>query len=309
MSANHDRMEFHHYLAQGNIICHSRAATNAAVIAELAACLAHNNAGLSADAIIAAVMERESLFPTVIAPGLAVPHARLDDLDRLLVALATCVPGVDFRAPEMPPVQVVVLVLSPGNNPGVHLRVISALAREFKDPARVEMLAALNRPSGVLDFFDANQMVLPDYLRVRDLMNPRVETLLEQDTLHYAIRKFAATRANEMAVVDSDGDLRGLLCLTDILKYSLPEHVMWMEDLSPIYNFQPFADMLGNSTETKVADIMREEFIRVGSHVPAVQLAKLFLTHRVQELLVVDDRGRLEGVVEMRDFCAKLFWE
>ena len=54
---------------------------------------------------------------------------------------------------------------------------------------------------------------------------------------------------------------------------------------------------------------MREEFITVHADIPAVQLAKLFLMHKLQKLLVVDDSNRLAGIVELKDFCAKLFWE
>lgn len=309
MAATTPAVEFHRFLAIGNIICHSRAASSEALIYEMAGLLARNNAGLDPAQVEKEVLERERLLPTVIAPGLAMPHARFDSLDRPLVALATHSAGVDFRAPGMPPVRVAVLVLSPASNPGLHLQVMSALAREFKEPGHIGELAGLERPSEVLGFFSDQPFALPDFLTVGDIMTAEVPTLLEQDTLHCAIRRFAATRADQMAVLDDDGDLRGVVALPDILQYSLPDHVLWMEDLSPIYHFQPFADMLADANETRIADLMRDDFVRVGEDVPAVQAAKLFLTHRVQELVVVDAAGRLAGVVAMRDFCAKLFWE
>ena len=54
---------------------------------------------------------------------------------------------------------------------------------------------------------------------------------------------------------------------------------------------------------------MREEFITVEENIPAIQLAKLFLVHKIQKLLVVDSSRKLAGVVELKDFSAKLFWE
>ena len=82
-----------------------------------------------------------------------------------------------------------------------------------------------------------------------------------------------------------------------------------MEDLTPIYRFQPFADMLKSSDDTRVADIMREEFVTVDREVPAVQLAKLFLVHQVHKRIITGPGGKLAGVVELKEFCAKLFWE
>ena len=110
-------------------------------------------------------------------------------------------------------------------------------------------------------------------------------------------------------MVDESNELRGVVSLTDLLKFSLPEHLLWMDDLSLIYRFQPFSEVLQAANETKVADFMREEFITVEENIPAIQLAKLFLVHKIQKLLVVDSSRKLAGVVELKDFSAKLFWE
>ena len=54
---------------------------------------------------------------------------------------------------------------------------------------------------------------------------------------------------------------------------------------------------------------MREEFLKVDRDVPAIQLAKLFLVHHLRQLVITGKDGRLAGVVELKEFCAKLFWE
>ena len=81
-----------------------------------------------------------------------------------------------------------------------------------------------------------------------------------------------------------------------------------MEDLSPIYRFQPFVDTLKDARDTRIADVMREEFLKADQEVPAIQLAKLFLVHKVRQILITGTEGRLAGVVELRYFDAKLFW-
>lgn len=302
--------KFLDFVSGDNVICHSEAASGKAIIHELIRLLAMQNPGLDATVAEREVFDREALFPTVIAPGLAMPHARVAGLNEPLMALATSEDGVEFGgANSAETVHVVVLVLSPAENPGLHLQVVSALAREFGDTERIARLADLHRISEIMAFFQDIPLRLPDYLKVGDLTGSKVHVLLEQDTLALAIRRFAETRAEQMAVLDDEGDLRGIIALEDILRYSLPEHMLWLDDLTPIYNFEPFADMLANAGETKVADVMREDFIKVSEDVPAVQLAKLFLTHHAAELLVVDRNGNLRGAVAMRDFCAKLFWE
>ena len=300
---------FYNFLAEGNIISGTKAETARDVIAELARLLARNTAGLNANEIIDEVMLREKRMPTVIASGLAVPHARSEQVDRLLVAMATSTKGIDFGVPGKRKVNIVILVLTPPDDPGLHLQVLAALAKDFMDPKVVQEVAALANPKGVLNYFTSSAVEIPQFLRARDVMIRTPVTLLENNTLNEAIAVFATSNADEIPVIDDTCELRGVVSLADLLKFSLPEHILWMDDLSSVYRFQPFSEVLQTADETKVADFMREEFITVNEDIPAVQLAKLFLMNKLQKLLVVDDANRLAGVVELKDFCAKLFWE
>jgi predicted transcriptional regulator len=94
-----------------------------------------------------------------------------------------------------------------------------------------------------------------------------------------------------------------------LLKYSLPDHLLWLEDLSPIYQLQPFSDMLKTADEAKVADVMREEFTRASIDDPAVKIAKMFLAEKLSQLIIVDHEGRPAGRISLKNFAAKLFWE
>mgnify|MGYP001780538768 FL=1 len=300
---------FYSYLATGNIICRSSSQTGSEVIEELAKLLARNNAGLSAANIVNEVLAREAMFPTVIAPGLAVPHARLAELDKPLVAMATSTQGIDFGVPEMGPVKVVVMLLTPGDDPGLHLQLLSALAKDFGAGDEIETVAALPTPEAVTSHFSGSGFTIPEFLRVRDVMTRRVTTMLEQDTLQRAIELFATTGEFEIPVIDDDGDLRGVISLLDLLRFSMPEHVLWLEDLTPMYRFQPFSEVLKGANDTKVADVMRTEFVSVDESVPAVQLAKLFLVNNIKQLIVIDSAGKLAGIVNLKKFASRLFWE
>ncbi len=295
------------YLAEGNIICRTAAATGNEVIEKLAERLAYNTAGLDREAILAAVREREQLMSTVVAPGLAVPHARLSGVDSLLIAVATSEKGVDFAAADGKKVNVTVLIITPADDPGLHLQVLSALAKTFSAPNAVAKAAALESPGAVLDFFSDAAMEIPAYLRVRDLMDHSPLTLTESDTLHTAIAAIAARGADEIPVLDDEGDLRGVVSAADILRFSLPEHILWMNDLTPILRFQPFAEMLKNSQDTKLADFMRETMEKIEEDAPAIQLVKLFITARVRQVIVTRG-GRFSGVVRLENVVRDLFW-
>ena len=102
-------------------------------------------------------------------------------------------------------------------------------------------------------------------------------------------------------------ELRGVIGPEDLLRFSLPEHLLWMNDLSPILNFQPFAELLRKDQETRVADFMREEPLVVSPETPAMELARLFITRGVPQILVAEGR-KLLGIVNLKEFTSQIFW-
>lgn len=291
------------------ISCHLHSSHRDDALNELISLLRRQRPELTPELVLQAVIDRETVFPTVIAPGLAVPHARLPELQKPLIAIGLAPAGIDFGGGGGEPVRVIIMILTPRDDPGMHLQLLAALGKIFCEPGAVEAFAALTTPEEVIAKLTGDDAKVPDYLRARDLMDTRVITLDEADTLLQAIHTFAVTGVSEIPVIDHEGDLRGLISTADLLRLSLPEHLLWLQDLSPIYRFQPFSEMLRTAGETKLTDVMREDFLKVSEEVPAVQLAKLFLMNKVEQIIVLDAAGRLAGVVHQHDFAAKLFWE
>ncbi len=304
-----NKQKFSDYLSLNNILCNVAGADEETVLCKLLEALNRHYPKLDIKNAGDEVRARESMFSTVIAPGLAVPHARIAGLPFPLVAVASTPQGVTVSNSD-DKVIMTVLVLTPLDEPNLHLQILAALSSVFADSKRLEALAAVTDANS---FFAAltnaeGEDDLPSFLKAADVMSIPPATLLETDTVGHAIRTFATTKSEELPVLDNSGDLRGVLALTDLLRYSLPKHLLWMENLTPIYQFQPFAEMLKTAEENKVADVMREEVITVEADVPAVQLAKLFLVDKVSQLIITRD-GKYAGVVELKSFCARLFWE
>ncbi len=295
------------FLQKDNILCGIKELDGKIVLRKLISTLQQHSPGLDIDKVRQEVESREALFPTMIAPGFALPHARIQGLSQPLTAIG-CIPdGCDFNSKTK--AKVMVLLLSPIDNPNLHVQLLSGLAVEFADPETTNRIAAMSSPKEVYDHFFNEVDDIPDYLKASDLMEPFPDLLQETDSILDAIKKFAVTRTEELPVVDNTGDLRGILALSDLLRYSLPEHLLWLEDLSPMYRLQPFSDMLKSADETKVADVMREDFTQVSVDAPAVELAKTVLISKLSQLIIIDTEGKPAGMVTLKNFSAKLFWD
>jgi mannitol/fructose-specific phosphotransferase system IIA component (Ntr-type) len=84
--------------------------------------------------IVRAILKRETLGTTGIGGGVAIPHARHTSVERLIGTIGIVPSGLGFDSKDGKPVHVIVLIISPHDRPGDHLRALenvsSALRRE-----------------------------------------------------------------------------------------------------------------------------------------------------------------------------------
>ncbi len=267
--------------------------------------LEETRGGFDPQEAVQSLREREAVLPTVIAPGVALPHARMDQLAQPLIAVATTREGIVFDA-DQPPVNLILLVLTPRTDPSSYLRVLAMLSSVLKEVDVPQFVAGASAES-VCALFQAGTTGGRDYLTAADVMEAHPVTLQEGDSLSKAIHTLCSHKLLDISVVDEEGDLRGVISMEDLLRQSLPQHLLWMEDLTPILRFEPFAEMIRKDHETKLADILREDYVSVAPDTPAVQLAKTFLLQPVRQIQVLEGR-RLAGTVSLSGFIVKLFW-
>jgi nitrogen PTS system EIIA component len=104
------------------------------VIRELTASLAAS-IGLDetqAAAVSKAVVTRENQGSTGFGKGVAVPHVKHPAVKRIAATIGRSGAGVDFAALDRAPVYIVVLLLSPPDNPDQHLASMENIFRHLQ---------------------------------------------------------------------------------------------------------------------------------------------------------------------------------
>jgi mannitol/fructose-specific phosphotransferase system IIA component (Ntr-type) len=90
--------------------------------------------------IVKAILKRELLGSTGIGRGVAIPHAKHPGVDRLVGAVAVSKAGVGFESLDGEPVFVFVMLISPNDRPGDHLRALENVSRCLRDDTFVRTL-------------------------------------------------------------------------------------------------------------------------------------------------------------------------
>lgn len=278
------------------------------IVRTLASGLAKRHNLPGGDGLADQVLAREQIGSTVLMDGLAVPHARLEGLDRPYVAIATSERGIQWFEDEQSKVHIVFLILIPREEPALYLKVLHVLGTTLNDRATFDLVAAMSSAGEIYRFFESGKVYLPRYLTANNIMTSEYKSLHCDDTLQTCINTLISEHTTELPVVDSEGRLKGVVRADNLLRSCIPEHFLWMEDISSILDFEPFVQVLDNEQRTPLSTIMDEKYPTVSSDSPAVQIACEMMRYRSSKCYVRDG-DRLVGVVKLTEFLNKIFRE
>ena len=83
--------------------------------------------------LIEALMARETLGSTAIGQGIAIPHAKLDGVSKLVAAFGLSKKGIDFDSLDGDLAFIFFLLLAPQDSAGPHLKALARISRLLKD--------------------------------------------------------------------------------------------------------------------------------------------------------------------------------
>src|SRR5690606_14833055 len=105
--------------------------------------------GVDAAQTVDALQERESLGPTGVGHGVALPHARLHGLDRVVGVFLRLEKPVGFDAVDRQPVDLVFALLAPKGSGVEHLKALALVSRTLRDAAVCAKLRANSDPAAL----------------------------------------------------------------------------------------------------------------------------------------------------------------
>src|SRR5262245_50026546 len=135
-------MRMSDFVVRESIVPELAANTKESVIREMVESLrtAAHFKGSETDDIVKAILKRELLGSTGIGRGVAIPHTKHASVERLVGTVALSKTGVAFESLDGEPVHVFVMLISPQDRPGDHLRALENVSRSLRDDGFVRSL-------------------------------------------------------------------------------------------------------------------------------------------------------------------------
>ena len=95
--------------------------------------LAETSYGFRAADVVDALIERENLGPTGVGHGIALPHARMADVDSVCGVFLRLERPIDFDAVDRQPVDLIFALLAPESAGVEHLKALALVSRTMRD--------------------------------------------------------------------------------------------------------------------------------------------------------------------------------
>jgi PTS system nitrogen regulatory IIA component len=105
--------------------------------------------GLPAAVAIDGLQERESLGPTGVGHGIALPHARLEGLDRIVGLFFRLEKPMDFDSVDRQPVDLIFTLFAPKDSGVEHLKALALISRTMRDQQVCAKLRANQAPATI----------------------------------------------------------------------------------------------------------------------------------------------------------------
>jgi PTS system nitrogen regulatory IIA component len=134
-------MELGDILSPEGVIPSLKAKSKKLALQELAQ-KASQQTGLASRDLFDAMLQRERLGSTGMGRGVAIPHVKFRNLERLHCLFARLDEAIDYEALDNEPVDIIFLLIAPEHASGDHLKALARISRLIREPRALERLRA-----------------------------------------------------------------------------------------------------------------------------------------------------------------------
>jgi len=141
-------MQLTDFIGDKSIFPDLKAGSKKQLLQELAN-LASKMTKLDSRQIFESLLQREKLGSTGLGRGIAIPHGKFSQLDKVYGFFGRVSQPVEFDAVDGEPVDLVFLLLAPESAGADHLKALARISRLLRDNAIVSKLRGTDDPHGL----------------------------------------------------------------------------------------------------------------------------------------------------------------
>ena len=149
-------MDINEIIDPASVIASLKPSSKKQLLQELAEAGA-DRTGIECHAIFESLLEREKLGSTGVGNGVAIPHAKLPGMDRMVGVFAHLNKPVAFEAVDDQPVDIVFMLLAPEGSGADHLKALSRVARILRNQSTLASIRNSSDPDAIYSLLTSQE--------------------------------------------------------------------------------------------------------------------------------------------------------
>lgn len=150
-------LKISNFLKPEIVIMEMHATDKEQAIKELVNFMVEKNVARDQNQLFEALTKRENLESTGIGDGIAIPHARTNAVDDLVLVFARSSKGIDFSSIDGKPSHIIFLIASPENKKSEYIIALAKLSRLLRKTQVREQLRKATNPEEILNIIKSSE--------------------------------------------------------------------------------------------------------------------------------------------------------
>jgi PTS system nitrogen regulatory IIA component len=141
-------MDINEIINPASVLANLKPSSKKQLLQELAE-IGAEQTGQECHAIFELLLERDRLGSTGVGDGVAIPHAKLPEMDRIVGVFAHLAKPVMFEAVDDQPVDIAFMLLAPEGSGADHLKALSRIARILRNQSTLASIRSSADPDAI----------------------------------------------------------------------------------------------------------------------------------------------------------------
>lgn len=304
-------MKLSSYLSEKVIIPNIKGNNINELIENLLDQLVENNKSLKTEKAIMkkAVLKREEEASTYLGHGVAIPHARLEHYDDILVAIGflekpVMVKTLDNKEEEL---KIVILVIADVLKGKKILKIMSGISKlAMKNKVILDRIIEEKDPIETIKILEAANIEVDHNITAEDLMTNIPKPVKETNTLEDIAKIIIMEKVSGIPVVDKNNNFLGEITERELIAFGMPKYTTILNDLNFMTVGEPFENYLINEKTTTIEELYRREgVVTVDREASLMEVSYLFMNRGVTRIYVVES-GKYLGIILRSDIIRKI---
>lgn len=256
-----------------------------------------------------AVLKREEEASTYLGYGVAIPHARLEHYDDILVAIGfpekpIKVKTLDNKEEEL---KIVILVLADVLKSKKILKIMSGISKlAIKNRDVLDKIIAGKDPVQTIKILKAENIEIDHNITAEDLMTNTPGPASVTNTLEDIAKRIVMEKVSGIPVVDKNNKFLGEITERELIAFGMPKYTTILNDLNFMTVGEPFENYLINEKTTTIAELYRQDgVVTVDKEASLMEVSYLFMNRGVTRIYVIEN-GRYLGIILRSDIIRKI---